>query len=318
MTDSSQQRGRSFRHRFEGPFFRRLLIGGIKSIPLPVQRASMPLWASIFFALVPPARRAAEQNLARILYRRDLSALGFAERAVVLGRAYKLFENYAQTLAYLYGLHLGQPSPVEVDFVGLDNVHRVVAAGRGVVTVTGHLGPWQLTPFIIQDRGSVPPMTMAMAEEPNANVSEWEARFREKFKIVYTTRSPFALLGLAKVLANREIVGMQLDRHPGGAHVVVDFFGRPARFPLGPAVLARTSGCPIIPLFASYPAGDRRRVEVRYEAPIEVPRTRDKKQDYQRAMEQVVAIYERYVEANPDQWFNFYDFWRSDSEVGES
>ena len=62
----NQQAGRAFRHRFEGPFWRRVFLGGIRNIPQGLQRASMPLWAGIFYTLVPSARRIAERNLERI------------------------------------------------------------------------------------------------------------------------------------------------------------------------------------------------------------------------------------------------------------
>ena len=49
---------RAFRHVFEGPFFRRLMLRGIQSIPPSIQRATMPLWAVLFYLLLPQARRA--------------------------------------------------------------------------------------------------------------------------------------------------------------------------------------------------------------------------------------------------------------------
>ncbi len=303
-----QTPGRSFRHRFEGPFFRRLFVGGIRNIPQPIQRVSMPFWAGFFFAFLSDARHRAERNLEQILG----PANPFGEQ----WRTFRLFVNYAQTLTNMYALHLGQGLPVEVDFQGRENVLRVIEGGRGVVAVTGHLGAWQLMPFLIE-RGTgvaLPAMTMAMAEEPNAQVSEFEKQFRSKFRVVYTTRSPFALLELHRVLERREIVGMQLDRHPGGAHVMIPFCGRLAPFPVGPAMLARTAQCPIIPVFAISPTPDRKRVTIHYEKPIEVPKTRDRDADISAAMHKVVAVYEDYVRRYPDQWFNFYDFWRSPGE----
>ncbi len=102
---------------------------------------------------------------------------------------------------------------------------------------------------------------------------------------------------------------MQLDRRVGGAEAVLPFFGAPARFPLGAATLARSTGCPIVPLFSLYADRRRRTVRVMYEAPIEVERTRDRAADLARATARLVEVYERYVRAYPDQWFNFYDFW---------
>jgi KDO2-lipid IV(A) lauroyltransferase len=102
---------------------------------------------------------------------------------------------------------------------------------------------------------------------------------------------------------------MQLDRHLGGPEARIPFCGAPASFPLGPATLARTTGCPIIPVFSIYSDRRRRQVTVYYGEPIEVPRTADRDHDLAIATEQLVATYQRFVRRFPDQWFNFYDFW---------
>ena len=50
-------------------------------------------------------------------------------------------------------------------------------------------------------------MTMAMAEEPNRATGEFEQQFRQKFRIVYTTSSPFATLELT----GRDGATVQID-----------------------------------------------------------------------------------------------------------
>jgi KDO2-lipid IV(A) lauroyltransferase len=298
-----QQVGRSFRHRFEGPFWRRVFLWGVRNLSHPVQRASMPLWAGIFYALVPRARRAAEQNLRRIL--------GPMSQAELKRRSFRLFVNYAQSITNMYAMHLGQADPIEADFSNREHLTRVLDTGRGAIVLTGHMGAWQIAPFLMAKK-AMPPVTMAMAEEPNAKLGAFEAQFRAKFRIVYTTRSPFATLELAQVLRRGELVGMQIDRHLGGPHVMLPFCGVPAPFPLGPATLARATGCPIVPVFM-VSDGDRRRCTFHYEPAIEVARTRDRDADVRAATARAVEAYERYVRRYPEQWFNFYDFWKPPS-----
>lgn len=74
-------------------------------------------------------------------------------------------------------------------------------------------------------------------------------------------------------------------------------------------MLARLSGCPIVPVFSVYPDGDPRRIEVHYEPPIDVPHTRDRERDLREALQRTTAVYEHWVRRYPLQWFNFYDFW---------
>src|SRR4051794_8791113 len=102
-----QQSGRSFRHRFEGPFWRKVFLGGIRNIPQGLQRASMPMWAGIFYTLVPRARRIAEQNLQIIG-----GELPATQEKL---RSFRLFVNYAQAITNMYAMHIGQNVPVEAE-----------------------------------------------------------------------------------------------------------------------------------------------------------------------------------------------------------
>ncbi|HXU73379.1 MAG TPA: lysophospholipid acyltransferase family protein [Polyangia bacterium] len=279
--------------------YRRLMMFGVKNFSHPMQRATMPFWAGIFYVLVPRARRAIEANLAR--------AIGPASPVEEKARSFRLFVNYAQSITNMYCLHHGQPVPVDAVTIGQEHIFDLQKEGRGAVVVTGHLGFWQIAPILMQ-RKSYPPLTMAMAQEPNAGTAEWERQFREKFKIVYTTSSPFSTLELASVLRRGELVGMQMDRFAGGPHVMIPFCGVPAPFPLGPATLARATGTPLLPTFIIADA-DRTNCTFHVEQPIEVPHTRDRDADLREATARAVAVYERYVRQYPEQWFNFFDFW---------
>lgn len=301
MNQDPPVHGRSHRHRFEGPFFRRLMLGGIKHLPQPVKRLTMPFWAGIFYSVLPKARAAVEKNLTQVL---GPTSMFESKR-----RTFQLFRNYAQMLSDTYSLHLELPLPIDVVSVGRDNVVAAVQKKRGVLAVTGHLGMWQVAAFMADWRG-LPMFYQAMAEEPNPLVQAFEQRFRERFRILYTTESSFAVLNLVKVLREGAVLGLQLDRHLGGQKLEVPFCGKTAWFPSGPVTLARATGAPLVPNFFMVEPGERGRVRVVHylEPAIEVAHTADREADVQAAMHQLVAVYERFVRRYPTQWYHFYDF----------
>ncbi|MEO6954243.1 MAG: lysophospholipid acyltransferase family protein [Polyangia bacterium] len=291
--------GRALRHAYDGPFFRRLAIGGVRHIPLSLKFATMPLWGNIFHALVPAARRAAEHNLRRVM--------PTASRLDLHRAAFRLFTNYAQSVANLFALYHDLPLGVDVLTHHGELLEALHREKRGAVLATGHMGYWQIAPFLMAEKAYAP-MTMAMAEEPNQQTGEFEARFRARLRIVYTTRSPLALVELARLVGQGELVGMQMDRTLGAAHIMVDFFGKAAPFPTAPATLARATRVPLIPVFI-LAQRDRRHCEFFVENPIEVAHTRNRDADIADATRKLVAIYESFVARHPDQWFNFFDFW---------
>ena len=116
-----------------------------------------------------------------------------------------------------------------------------------------------------------------------------------------------------------EFVGILGDRLGPGEHgrvATASFLGRPARFPLGPFLLAGLLGCPVL-LSLCLRTGD-----ARYETVVKpltqgdvVPRAEREK----RARELLEAYARSLEEAccrAPRQWFNFYDFWDAPAEGG--
>ena len=290
------------------------MLGGIRHIPPRIKQLSMPLWAGIFYSLLPAARHAVEGNLARAL---GLGG-GLRDRLLLHKRSFELFLNYSQMLADSYSVLMGMPLPYGRTTLGLENMLGAVRLGKGVIAATGHIGMWQAAPSLLQLRG-LGRFCLAMAEEPNRRVQDFEKQFRDRFEIIYTTQSPFASLQLAKVLREGAILGMQIDRNIGGQSVELPFCGVPVAFPLGPAMLARVTGAPIVPHFFLLDDIDgERRIVHSIEPPIHVAHTRDRQKDVHDATVALVAVYERVVRRYATQWYQFYDFFASRPLAGQA
>jgi lauroyl/myristoyl acyltransferase len=99
------------------------------------------------------------------------------------------------------------------------------------------------------------------------------------------------------------VVAVQGDRALGTrGDVLVPFFGQPAPFPLGPFILARAVGMPLVPAFCLLDADLRYRVKVA--EPLTV--TAGREEDAARVW---VSVLEAIVREHPTQWFNFFDLW---------
>jgi len=302
MSNAPSSTALSLQHRYEGPFYRRLMLGGIKHIPTWLQRLTMPLWGGIFYFLIRKARKAVQNNLAAVL-----GPAGFWETH---RRCLALFRNYAQMLTDSYKIHLGRPLSMDVESVGRTPELVQLIRERGGIMATGHIGLWQVGPFLAEWR-ELPTFYMARAEEPNPFVQQWEQRFRDRFRIIYTTGSPFSALSIAKVLREKSLVGMQIDRVLGDGAVTVQMCGQPVRFPMGPVLLARVTDVPLIPSFFAIDDRGARPKLIHHVGPaIFVEKTSDRDADIQRAMDQLVAVYEQIVRRYPTQWYQFFDFFQ--------
>ena len=128
--------------------------------------------------------------------------------------------------------------------------------------------------------------------------------------------NPAVMLQLNQRLENGEWLAIAGDRVPlqGGRQVRVDFLGQPAAFPQGPWLLAGLLKCPVNLMFCLKREG-RYRVILEPFAEAVVWRRSDR--------EQVIAHWAgRYAERlghyclqAPQQWFNFYPFWKTDDDA---
>lgn len=118
---------------------------------------------------------------------------------------------------------------------------------------------------------------------------------------IFTIQEKVAAGELVAILGDR-----LADHQPS---VQVEFFGRPARFPIGPIQLAALLKCPIYLVFGLYREPNKYELFCEpFAERIVLPR-----KGRQAALADYVQRYARRLEAKarsaPDNWFNFYDIW---------
>jgi KDO2-lipid IV(A) lauroyltransferase len=184
---------------------------------------------------------------------------------------------------------------------GMPALEKAAAAGRGVVVLTAHLGNWELAGRLLARHGARPTHVVVAAEADPA-VGRFLRGGRAPVRFV-TRSAPTASLSLLTALRRGEIVALQGDRALGTrGDVLQPFFGAPAPFPLGPFVLARAAGAPLVPAFCLLDADRRYRIVVGSPAAVEAG-------GETAALARWVGVLEAMVRRHPQQWFNFYDVW---------
>jgi lauroyl/myristoyl acyltransferase len=182
------------------------------------------------------------------------------------------------------------------------HVDGVLAGGGGFIVLTAHVGNWELAGRTLVGRGGGRPLHIVMAPEADSGVERLLRGDGAQVRFV-TLRTPADAVPLVTALRRGEIVGMQGDRALGHrGDVPVSFFGAPALFPIGPFLLARAAGVPVLPAFCVLAAD--RRYAVNLHPPLRVRRGGEEAalRDWVEGLASVIA-------GHPTQWFNFFDPW---------
>lgn len=188
---------------------------------------------------------------------------------------------------------------------GWELVEEAMAAGKGAIMVTGHVGNWELGGAYIAARGV--PLDAIARGMANPLFDVWLNHTREEMGIRVVHDSE-AVRRTPRSLRAGRAVGFVADQGVLGlASTFVPFFGRPAKTPRGAAVFALRFEVPVIFVVALRKPNGRYRIVFER---IEARRTGDKDRD----VDAIVATYtehlEKWVRVVPAQYFWQHRRWK--------
>lgn len=194
-----------------------------------------------------------------------------------------------------------------IDIEGREKIERVLARGKGVIVLTAHIGNWEFLAAYVAlfiRPGGVVGRKVYIEEYDRLLV---EMRRKKRVETIYSTDSPKRIL---KILRDNCVIGILPDQDVKYINgVFVDFLGRPAYTPTGPAAISLASGADIVPAFLIRQADDRYRIYA--EDPIELSRTEDKKKDLYENTVKWSKVCERYILRYPEQWVWMHKRWKT-------
>ena len=273
-----------------------VLVRLLQALPIRAVDAIARAVAAIAYGL-GIRRRVTLDNLARAFperteeERRAIARAAYANMArVVVDALRTLGAPPAQLLA-----------EVQVDDFG--PVERALAASKGLVVATAHLGSWELFGAAMAQR--VPLHAVVRPLKGGLNARLVEARERSGLKLIAARG---ALSGMVAALRSNQVVAMLVDQAIGGKHTLfVPFFGRPVAMTPALSMAALRTGAPTLLVVALREDG---RLRFRVEGPFEVPHTGDRQRDLWTHAARVTAALEEVVREAPEQWLWLHRRWK--------
>lgn len=195
---------------------------------------------------------------------------------------------------------------------GTEVMLRQIDSGQGGIIVTAHMGCLELCRVLARHRRGLRLTVLvhtAHAQRFNRILSRIDAGATLQLYQVDDI-SPATAQELAEKVRAGEFVAIAGDRAPahGGRAVSVPFLGAPARFPVGPYVLAALLDCPLFAMGCIRHGNGHLLRFTELARTVRLPRA-----GRAEALAGYARTYADWLAAllvlSPYDWFNFYDFW---------
>jgi len=220
----------------------------------------------------------------------------------------ELFENLGKNLVEVASLTKFNSGNIDkyIECKGLEVIQRFVREKRGGIILSAHFGNWEFLAHYFAIKGyrvNVIARRLRMQQFENALD---RIRKLNKVSILYRDASPKEVIDLLK---KNEFVGIMPDQDMDSVSgVFVDFFGKPAYTPNGPAVLSVLTGSPIIPCFIVRKSFGH---QILIGEPLKLSASGDKKKDILENTQRYTTLIENYIRRFPSQWVWFHERWKT-------
>lgn len=232
------------------------------------------------------------------LTRRDLANLALAVPALTRREHRRILRaalgNTARTslefLALVDGALTAPALGADLRAQGLEHLDQALAQGRGVIAVSTHLGHFAIPPLWLAARGY--PVSIIMREAKHVPTGLY-ARAMERLGCQGIAADDVRVVARETLRALRagRVVFLYLDQGVKRAGAGVEFLGKHLPMPEGPAIFARRSGAPIVPVLL-----DPQARAVRIEPPLDLAAHDDA------AAQALADLAAREVRAHPRHW----------------
>jgi len=226
-------------------------------------------------------------------------------RPPTIAEVLRHFHCFATTLLDRVYLANHQIERFQITIENRDLVDTTLAKGHGCVLLGSHLGSFDIMALAreaINDR----PLNIMMRVDPSARLRKIAGLDDRGLKII-PFGLPQSLLMAHQALEEGEVVAILADRIYGRSTIPVTLFGRPAKMPKSPYLLAARSNAPILVCFGVYEGGNRYRII--FVDPLIFLNNTSRGEDITAAAQTYAHVLEMYARQYPYNWFNFYPYW---------
>lgn len=214
---------------------------------------------------------------------------------------------FGQTILDKIAVLSGVKTKLTFTHEGVENIEKVVADGKGGVLLSAHLGNWEVAGHLLKRVNAK--INIVMYDGEAEQIKQYMEQFESQrsFNIIFIKDDMSHIYEMSAALARNELICLHGDRfRPGNRTMKHEFLGKEAEFPAGPFILASKLKAPVCFVFAFKETNFHYHF---YADPARVYEGRGTT-GMNRMLDDYVARLENGLRKYPEQWFNYFDFWK--------
>ena len=225
----------------------------------------------------------------------------------------KTYQNhfvFGQCMLDRFAIYAGRRHFLKVEITGNEHFLRLLDSDKGFVAASSHIGNFELAGYLMrQDKKRI--YSIVYGEEAKELMAKRIAALGlNNIFTVPVANDMSHIFALNEALQNGDIVSMPCDRIFGSAKTVeCDFLNGKADFPQGAFALAAMFDVAVVTIFVMKESLSKYHIYV-HPLSIENYEQLNKREKISRLAQSFAWELENMVRKYPEQWFNFYNFWK--------
>ncbi|MEW6108800.1 MAG: lysophospholipid acyltransferase family protein [Nitrospirota bacterium] len=271
-------------------------------LPYRISLGAGGVMGSLLFFLWKSRRITAIENIKGAISRNAVTTDSTPESIVR-----QLFRNLGRSFAEVTKIHYGLGKSVikNVKIEGAGNFHRAHAKGNGVILIAGHCGNWELMAVALSVNLTRLNVVARPIDNPYFNSVIEKTRKKYGNNVIYKKG---ALKKILSLLKRNETVGILMDQSVIKTEgLITDFLGKKDYTMKTPALIARKTNSPVLPIFIRRIKGGHI-IEIGKE--IELDRSEDSEKAVLNDTIRFNGYIEEYIRQNPHEWLWIHRRWK--------
>lgn len=237
------------------------------------------------------------------LYRRKLGYGRFASA----GKIYRNYFLLGQGLIDKVVMMGGIKNKFSFEFDGEANLQKIATLKKGGILLSAHIGNWDIAGHLFSRLET--PINIVLYDGEHEKIKQYleSVTGKRKVNIIVIKEDLSHIYAISDAFAKNELLCMHADRFiEGNKTMKADLLGEPAKFPMGPFLLAAQFKVPVSFVFA---VKESRLHYHFFASEIKEYQATGKQALMQEMLNDFVKEMEQKLKKYPEQWFNYYDFW---------